>query len=242
MLENVKQYIETSKSFLGVLKDAVILIVAILLFGFPTFLSKRLNDSGITKAHLGIVEWENQAVKTKEDYAKLAKETDDLKTQLTTTKHKFDSIVKTIKDTIAKKSIESLTTEINSSITQVTTTSSALKNGLFKQQTFVEENILGNDNNGGWIFLGKVSEDKKQWLQANTILANENKMPYMLEGKSVKIVDDVYLRQGNEGVASNYTNLPIQKVIKQGQIVTINKIGYTHAINGGNFIWAYCNN
>jgi len=112
-----------------------------------------------------------------------------------------------------------------------------LLQGLVKQEQFVQEAAPASIADQGWIFLGRVTEDRKSWFpdSPKTI---EGAPPNVAKGSVLRINDDVYLR-GDVQPGTSRSSGAVLSVIKASSTVEVIEIdSKSHAKGGGWFVWA----
>jgi hypothetical protein len=85
----------------------------------------------------------------------------------------------------------------------------------------------------GWIYLGHVDDSKETWAPAPTIVTNPS--PQFKVGEMVTVSDDVYIRAESDSAQRNQA--PVIGVVRRGQQVKVLESSYTHALRGGWFMW-----
>ena len=86
----------------------------------------------------------------------------------------------------------------------------------------------------GWIYVGKISEDKSSWLPGSPTTITKTELP-IEAGQVVTVRDDVYLRA--DGASNARASAPVQSVVKVGQRVEVLEVEFSHARSGGWFVW-----
>jgi hypothetical protein len=83
----------------------------------------------------------------------------------------------------------------------------------------------------GWVFAGKIDENKTAWSPNTTRTVNEEN----LTSSSVTLTDDVYVRA--DTTSGKHASAPILGVMRNGDVVQVLDRDYSHGIGGGWFMW-----
>jgi len=106
-----------------------------------------------------------------------------------------------------------------------------------QQQNSVERQSPNAAATEGWIFLGRVDENKQRWLIANGRPIAGGEFPQLTPGQELVLTDGLYLR--SEGAPGQRASSPILDVIPAGTKVEVIDIDtQSHALAGGWFVWA----
>jgi len=88
----------------------------------------------------------------------------------------------------------------------------------------------------GWIFLGKVQEDRTTWDASNRRTIQQGQ-PTIAGGQVLEITDDVYVR-GEPENPGRYSSGKALGVLPIGQrVIALGSPMYSHARGGGWFLW-----
>ena len=110
-----------------------------------------------------------------------------------------------------------------------------IKKSLATQQQVVSQMTSSKANSAGWLFLGKVSQDKATWIAGSPQTINSIPLP-INPGAKLTIRDDSYLRA--DGASNSRASSSIISVIKVGEVVDVDDVDFSHAKGGGWFTWA----
>src|SRR5207247_10512357 len=142
---------------------------------------------------------------------------------------------KRVNDPSVKASIGGIGEQAQGFQKQLLIADKAIKHSLSVHQQIIEQISAAPAPSSGWIYLGKVTEEKNKWAPGSpkTVSAFN---PLLASGAPLVITDDVYLRA--DGPSASRSSAPILGVLKAGQQVQASEVDYSHAKSGGWFIWA----
>ena len=223
------------KDLMTALRDSVLFLLFVLLLFAPATIKDRLVAAGFTKGSIAGFEWEAQirtatettksaghtVVQAAEDYDKLIERLAALEKQVT--------------DPKVRSEIKGLEAVATSSRTELASADQAIKRSLAAQQQIVTQIAPASVADAGWIYLGKVTEDKTAWA-AGAPKTVRTPSPTVATGDKLTVVDDVYLR--GDTASSSRSSAPVLAVAKVGETVQVLDLDYSHAKGGGWFVWA----
>jgi len=223
------------RDLISSLRDALLFGVFVLLLFSPETVKARLIEAGFTKGTIGGMEWEAQ-VKEASDNTKSAGQT------LSQAKLGYDELISRlaqlenkVTNPVIQRELDSIGDAAQSSRAELASADQAIKRSLVAQQQLVSQGSSTVDETTGWVFLGKVTEDKHSWEQGppKTIHSIE---PEVLVGATLTLKDDVYLRDDS---ATNVRAMaPLLAVVKMDEKLDVMELDYSHAKAGGWFVWA----
>ncbi|MFL5494591.1 MAG: hypothetical protein ACJ8DC_09445 [Gemmatimonadales bacterium] len=223
------------KDVVSALRDSVLFLLFLLLLLTPGTIKARLADAGFTKGTIGGFEWEAQiqsaANQTKSVGQSVGQATDTYDKLI----ERLNELEKQVTDPAVRATVRNIGEAAQVSRTELTTADRALKRSLATQQQLVAEISPSAVADSGWIFLGKVSDDKKGWASGlpQTVTGAS---PQPSAGNKLTVRDDVYLRA--DGPPAARASAPILGVAKVGDNVEVVDTDYSHARGGGWFLWA----
>jgi hypothetical protein len=223
------------KDVVAALRDSVLFLVFLLLLCSPGTVNERLTQAGFTKGSIGGFEWEAQ-IKTATETTKSAGQT------VAEARESYDQIVERlgaieskISDPALKSEIKDLGAVATNSRSELASADLAIKRSLVAQQQIVTQIRPSAVEDSGWIFLGKITEDKNAWMPGSpqTVQSAEPDLP---QGTALVVRDDVYLR--GEAPSHAHASAAVLAVARVGETVEVLSVDHSHARGGGWFVWA----
>lgn len=223
------------RDLISALRDALLFAVFVLLLFSPETVKARLVEAGFTKGTIGGMEWEAQ-VKEASDNTKSAGQTlsqakagyDELISRLATLENK-------VTNPVIQRELDSIGDAAEVSLAELASADQAIKRSLVAQQQLVNQVTPSSVETTGWIFLGKVAEDKQSWGDASP-KSIHTIAPDALIGAKLTLKDDVYLR--DNATTNARAMAPLLAVVKMGEVLSVTELDYSHAKTGGWFVWA----
>jgi len=222
------------KNLVAALRDTLLFVLFLLLLFSPSTVNNRLVSAGFTKGNIGGLEWEGQLKKSTEQTKTVgeavSKADDDYQALI----DRLAQLEKSVNDPAIKKSITSISADAKESQGQLAVADQAVKKSLSTQQDIAEKIAPSSVAAQGWLFLGKVSEDKSAWMTGSP--ATIAKVDAALkQGDKLTIRDDAYLRAPSK--SGSHASAAIVSVAKVGSSVVVDEVDYSHAAGGGWFVW-----
>ncbi len=224
-----------AKDVVSVLRDGVIFLLFILLLFAPGTINKRLTEAGFTKGSVAGFEWEAQ-IKSATETTKTAGQT------VVQAAENYDALIerlaeleKRVTDTSVQSALKSIGAEAATSRAELATADQAIKRSLAVQQQIVTQVAPAAVADTGWLFLGKVNEEKTAWAPGSPQTVNATD-PALPRGTKLVVRDDVYLR--GDAPANARASAPVLAVGKVGDTMEVLAVDYSHARGGGWFVWA----
>jgi len=232
---DLKGSVEILKDLLGVLRDCIVFILFVLLLFFPSKINQVLRDAGFTKGSIAGFTWEKEISASAQQAKGAGQAVTSLEGKLQEFADRLEEIQKQAHDSSVKSSIQKLSKDVESSQQEVRSANQAVKNSLLTQQRIIEQVAPTTIETTGWLYLGKVTEDKKTWTPGYPI--NIPPVDAVLSpGTRVTIRDSAYLR--GDTTSGSRSSSSILSVLRVGETVEIFQVDYSHAIGGGWFVWA----
>jgi len=229
---NMKEKIQLLREVFSMLREAIIVLLFLILLLFPKAFKNKLVDMGFSKLEfMGMnMDLDEQIKET----ADAGKQVADLQLQASGLKSVIDSIQNKSNNPEEKKILKDLSVKTE----KMYTTANKL-DGNLKQRMSVQQDALAQQMNikapdEGWIYAGKINQAKTDWVLAIKPTIAERKQAYA-EGEELTITDDVYLRK--DEATSMHANSEVISVVKAGEKVIFLDKDYSHAIGGGWFVW-----
>ena len=223
------------KDIVAALRDSVLFLVFMLLLFFPTVINDRLAAAGFKKGTIGGLEWE-AALKTSAEQTKtvgmaVSRADENYKNLV----DRLAELEQKAKDPSLKASINQLGQQAQTVQGELVAADRAVKRSLGAQQRAVAEITPSSVSTRGWLFLGKVTEDKNKWAPGSpqTVSAYN---PLLIPGSTLTITDDAYLRA--DAVGNARSSAPILGALRPGEVVRALEVDYSHSRTGGWFVWA----
>jgi hypothetical protein len=222
------------KDLVSALRDGTLFILFLLLLFTPATMKEKLLAAGFTKGSIAGMEWEGQirqsAEQTKEVGEAVSKAGDDYKLLI----ERLTELESRVREPEIKASLVSLGSNARSSQRELAVADKVVKRSLLTQQSIVEAVAPSSVSNRGWLFLGKVNEQKDQWGPSSptTIAPVE---PTLGKGTTLTIRDDTYWRADSQ--PGQHANAPILSVARVGTHIIVEEVDYSHARGGGWYVW-----
>jgi len=215
-------------------RDILLLGLFILLLTWPKFINDRLATAGFTKGSIAGFEWETQ-LKSSTEQTKAAGETvqranenySDLVARLNDLEHK-------VTDPAVKSEVKSLGQAAEKSRLEIETADNTLKRSLATQQQIVASIAPSSVADTGWIFAGRLTEDKTGWDPADPATVSPSPLSFS-PGTRLTVHDDVYLRA--DAPTNAHTVGQILGVARAGDQLEVLAQDPSHFRRGGWFVW-----
>ena len=239
-MEEEKGYLErfTSalKNLVSALRDSVLFFLFVLLLFFPGTVKDRLIEAGFTKGNIAGLEWEGQLKQSTEQTKTVGEAVSKADENYKALIDRLAELEKSVNDPSLKTSLTSIGAAAKVSQGELVIADQALKRSLSAQQEIAEKFAPSSVPGKGWLFLGKVSESKNEWLSGSPSTVATVDAALITQGTKLTIRDDAYLRA--DSPSGTHANASILSVAKVGEVVIVHDVDYSHAKGGGWFIWA----
>jgi len=225
---------EQFKNLISALRDLLLLLLFVFLLARPTFINNRLKAAGFTKGSVAGFEWESQ-LQSSTEQTKAAGETvqkvnenyTDLVARLNDLEHK-------VADPALKAEVKNLGQAAEKSKAEIVVADSTLKRSLATQQRIVSEVNPSSVPDSGWIFVGKLTQDKTAWTSDTALTVSPAPLSFSA-GMKLTVRDDVYLRA--DAPSNAHTSAPILSVARTGDTLEVLDQDLSHFLRGGWFVW-----
>ena len=224
-----------TKDVVSALRDGVLIILFVLLIFAPTTIKDRLVSAGFTKGSIGGFEWEAQIKSAAEQTKTVGNTVGQATENYSRLIERLSELEKKVTDPTVRAEVKNLGEVAETSRAELTTADRALKRSLATQQQVVAEIASSPVADSGWMFLGRVNEDKSAWYVNSPQTINPTPAPPSL-GARLTVRDDAYLRA--DGPSNARASAAILGVAKVGETLRIDEVDYSHAKGGGWFVWA----
>jgi len=230
---NIERFSALLKDLIAASRDGILVVLAVLLLLFPATIKERLLDAGFTKGNIGGLEWEGikQSAEETKTVGQAVSRADDNYNELI---DRLAELEKKVQDPNLKQSLSLLGVEARASRQDLIVADKTLKRSLSAQQAIVQSFTPSAVQEGGWMYLGKVNEEKTQWEPGSpaTVAPVD---PAITAGTQLTMSDDVYWR--DEATSGSHSSARILSVAKVGTVIKVEKVDYSHARGGGWFVW-----
>jgi hypothetical protein len=225
---DLKDNVSIFKDFFTLVKDVFVgLLVAALLL-WPARLNDKLKAAGFTTGNFGVLSWSAQSTAQNVSQAKqdVQDGTNGLEALANDPKYAKDPRVR---DILAK---------LKTSEANITSADATLKTTVAAQQSAAQPaTATAAPAVEGWILLGRIDQNKKQWVTENVNVAG-GKSYSAAVGQEFELSEAVYLRSasspGQRATGAILSVLPAGSKIKVLELDDQS----SHALGGGWFVWA----
>ncbi len=217
------------------LRDFILIVLLIALLFMPGTMKDILVAAGFTRGSFAGLEWAPQL-------RAAAEQTKQLGQAVSTAQADYDELLAQIlelqpktNDPSLKQMLSNLATNAENSRAELATADQAAKRTLSVQQTIVQQVAPEIAASSGWLYLGRVSADKQNWVAGSPLTVRELSLQ-AARGTVLTIRDDTYLRADSAG--NFHSSAPILSVLHVGERVELDSLDYSAARGGGWFVWA----
>lgn len=223
------------KDVVTALRDSVVFLLFVLLLLTPETIRARLEAAGFKRGSIGGLEWEAEVKAAVQETKAVGEKIETAQDNYDEIVHRLGELEARVTDPQLRADVRALEASAKSSATELSAANRAVRSSLVAQQALVSKVDPGSSERAGWIYLGKVDEQKTGWTSGSpeTVTAARG-LP--VQGSMLSVVDDVYLRA--DGDALQRSSAPILGAIKRGAQVEVLELDYSHARGGGWFVWA----
>jgi hypothetical protein len=227
--------ITSAKDLLGLMREACIVLLFVLVLATPEWFGSLVQRSGITKVSAFGVEWEKQ-IKVSSDQAKdageaIAKIEDrvkDLGERLTKVRERST-------EPGVRAQLALLVVDVGRLITDTQDADRATKKSLKTQQHVIAQVSPTTAETTGWMYLGMATGSAQAWKDGRPRKIDPVALSALKPGTRVRTKEDVYLRADTGKDAGNLPR--VTSVLPGGEQVEILTVDY-HARADGLAVWA----
>jgi hypothetical protein len=230
-LNHMKEKLSLLKEFFGMVREALIIFLFLFLFCFPTAFKSQLARVGFDKFDMGGLSMEIKS--QMKETAQTGDQVAELQQQIGSLKTIIDSLASKSTNSEEKKTLSGLAERTQSIYSSTDLLDTKVKQQLSLQQRDAVK-LKINIADEGWIYVGKLNETKTEWDNSIPSTIAEHKLDFQ-SGDIVTIIDDVYLR--SDGASTSHANSQVIGVIKASEKVIYLSKDFSHAVNGGWFLW-----
>lgn len=238
-MTNEKSKLETFgavlKDVVSALRDSVLFLLFLLLLFAPATIKERLVSAGFTKGSIVGLEWEAQVKSVADQTKSVGQSVEQANEGYVKLIERLNEVEKKITDPSIKSEVKSIGSVAEASRGELASAGQTIKHSLAVQQQVIAEISPSSVANTGWIFIGKVTEDKAAWATGAPQTVNPTIAP-IPSGARLTIRDDVYLHADSSPSARS--SAAILGTFKVGDSVEVIDVDYSHAKSGGWFVWA----
>jgi hypothetical protein len=222
------------KDLVSTVRDLLLLALFVLLLINPKFINDRLVAAGFTKGSIAGFEWEKQ-LQTSTEQTKAAGETvqkadenySDLVARLNDLEHR-------VTDPAVKTEVKNLGQVAEKSRLEIQAADTTLKHSLAAQQQIFASIAPSSVADTGWIFAGKLNEEKTAWDPTDPPTVSPSPLSFS-PGMKLTVRDDVYLRA--DATTNAHASASILGVAHVGEQLEVLAQDPSHFKRGGWFIW-----
>ena len=236
MSENKTTGVSRVKEYIGLIREVLVVLIVLAIFLLPDQINSTLN-------HIGITEFDFLGLKAKiekEANLETLTELENFKELNSEYQSAIDSLIEQLgacdSNSEVSNYLDSLQGSFNKSNLMIEAKSQMLASQIETQQTILERKYKAPVEKSGWLFVGKISEDKSKWLADSP----RNIKPIAANISDIKALElvtknEVYLRE--EGSPLERNQAPIKAVIPSNTKLEVKDIEFSHAKGGGWFVW-----
>lgn len=225
------------KDVVSALRDSVLFLLFVLLLFTPDTIRERMVAAGFTKGAIAGFEWAAEIKSAAEQTKTVGQAVGQATEEYTRLIERLTELEKKVTDPGVKAEVKAIGQVAESSRTELVGADRDLKRSLATQQQVVQRLAPATDEAPhGWMFLGRVTQDRQTWVGGGAQTVGGASLP-LTAGQVLTVRDDAYLRA--DGPPNARSSAPIHGVAKVGDTVEILAIDYSSARAGGWFVWAH---
>lgn len=229
MAENGRfhNFVNVTTDTFGLVREIFIVTLFVLLLFWPTAFSALLTRVGISKVPTPFGD-----IDVKEAGNTVAA----LNRGLTDTVSRLQEIQATNRDPKGKQELKEVSDYLQDLQEQAQATDQSLKTNLASQQAALEKTSPQSAQLTGWLFLGRVTEDKSRWAKEGPKDVAPTLSAMFTVGQRFTVTAPAYVH--DNAPAGGHFGGKLIGVISTGERVeVIAPPEYSHAIAGGFFLW-----
>ena len=239
--DTVNSVLTTTQSLFTVLRDVFLVVLFVVLLGFPTQLNSILTKAGISQLNGGIFTWQQQAQQAATQSANAAQANSSASDALDSVKSTLDAIASQSKDPGIKKLAADASSQASGSLAFLDNANSSLAHSVVTQEKMLQTAVPGAPSSPappasqGWVYIGRADPTHQSWLNPPRPKISSGS-PAVSAGQSVTFTDDIFLR-ADKGPNQTFNQAAILGAVRSGASATITQLDYSHARKGGDFVW-----
>ncbi len=222
------------RNLVSALRDSVVFLLFVLLLFTPGTIRDRLVSAGFTKGSIAGFEWEAELKSAAEQTKSVGQTVEQASENYEVLIERLNSLEKDVTDPIVRESVKKIEKVANESRTKLQAADRSVRHSYAVQQQIVAKVNPAAVTTAGWLYLGKVTEDKKAWTKGSPKHIRTTR-PELSSGTTLTLKDDAYLRE--RGKSKVYARGRILGVAKEGDTMKVIELDYSHARGGGWFVW-----
>ena len=223
------------RNVVSALRDSVVFFLFVLLLFTPTTIRDRLVEAGFTKGSIAGFEWGAELESAAEQTKSIGQSVEQA-SENSVLIARLNKLEREITDPTVKATVKSIEKEAQESSTKLQAVDRNVRHNFAVQQQIVAKIRPSAVTKAGWLYLGKLSQDKTAWV-AGSPKHVKSISPTISSGETLTVIDDVYLRE-RDTVNGRPKRGKILGAAKEGDIIEVIDLNYSHAQGGGLFVWA----
>jgi len=224
--DTVNSVLTTTQSLFTVLRDVFLVVLFVVLLGFPTQLNSILTKAGISQLNGGIFTWQQQAKKATTQSTDAAQADSSASAALDEIKSALDDIASQSTDPNIRKQATDASNQAASSIASLESANSSLAHSVLTLQTTAQgtQSTAQSSAAEGWVLLGNTDPTHQRWTHLTTPkIASAS--PAVTVGQTVTFADNVFLR-ADKTQDQKYNQAAILGAVRSGSAAVITDIDY----------------
>jgi ElaB/YqjD/DUF883 family membrane-anchored ribosome-binding protein len=207
-------FVATAKGALGVAREALIVVMFLLLILWPSAFNSVLERAGFTKGSLLGFEWEKQLKASTEQ----AKGAGDAITQI---QDRLQGLQKSLEGATGPDAA-ALRAQVRDLVEDTQKADQATKNSLVTQQRLIAQAAPAAVEIAGWIYAGKTTPAHDRWTGDQTL--GTVSLSELRAGTSVRMDRDVYVRDNDGRDPKNLGR--VVAVLPRGEQAVVQEVAY----------------
>jgi hypothetical protein len=239
--DTVNSVLSTTQSLFTVLRDVFLVVLFVVLLGFPTQLNSILTKAGISQLNGGIFTWQQQAQQAATQSTSAAQANSSASDALDSVKSTLDAIASQSKDPGIKKLATDASSQASGSIAFLDNANSSLAHSVVTQEKMLQTAVPGAQSSPsppasqGWVYIGRADPAHQSWLNPPKPKISAGS-PAVTVGQTVTFTDNIFLR-ADKAQNETYNQAAILGAVRSGTTAIISQLDYSHARKGGDFVW-----
>ena len=237
----INAILATTQSLFTVLRDVFLVILFVMLLGFPTQLNSMLTKAGISQLNGGIFTWQAQAQQATTQSTSAAQDTASASDALEEIKSTLDDIASQSTDPEIKKQATDASNQAAASITSLESANSSLAHSFLTLQSATRgaPSAEPTPAASGWVLLGNADPTHQQWTHA-TKPKIANASPAVTVGQTVTFADNAFLR-ADAAANQKPSEASIVGAVRAGSTAEITQVNYLPNKRATLHVWVKVN-